>query len=107
MSFSEVYFVDARAKNSKESLLNKIALLFDRLDIASVVKGRRVAIKTHVGAPLCVRYLRPVYVRRIVDLVRDAGGEPFVTDITTLDIYGRRVAANIECSIHHSRWTIR
>jgi len=103
MSFSEVYFVDARARNSKESLLNKIALLFDRLDIASVVKGRRVAIKTHVGAPLCVRYLRPVYVRRIVDLVRDAGGEPFVTDTTTLDIYRRRGTAkgHLEVAASH------
>lgn len=93
MNPSEVYFVDARARKSKESLLTKIESLFDCLEIAKAVKGKRVAIKTHVGALLCTRYIRPVFVRKIVDLVKYSGGDPFVTDTTTLDINRERGTA--------------
>jgi len=55
MQPSVVYFVDAHARNSNQSLLNKLGALFSHLGLAEVVAGKRVAIKTHVGAPLCTR----------------------------------------------------
>ncbi|HIE19125.1 TPA: DUF362 domain-containing protein [Candidatus Bathyarchaeota archaeon] len=103
MDLPKVYFVDVHARNSKESLLNKLESLFNHLEVAKAVAGRRVAIKTHVGAPLCTRYIRPVFIRKIVDLVRESGGEPFVTDTTTLDIYRTRGTArgHLEVATSH------
>jgi len=93
MQPSKVYFVDARATNSNQSMLNKLDALFNHLELAGAVKGKRVAIKTHAGAPLCTRYLRPVFVRRIVDRVKEAGGKPFVTDTTTMNLSQARGTA--------------
>jgi len=90
---SQVYFADARSRNSDESLLSKLDTLFDSLGLQEVVSGKKVGIKTHVGAPLCTRYIRPVFVRRVADKVRESGGEPFVTDTTTLDIRRTRGTA--------------
>lgn len=46
--------------------------------------GSRVAIKLHMGELGNATYLRPSLVRRMVDLVKDLGGKPFVTDTTAL-----------------------
>ncbi len=91
---SRVYLTDVRARNSDQSLLNRLDALFSSLKLTKAVAGKKVAIKTHVGAPLCTRYLRPVFVRRIVDRVREHGGEPFVTDTTALDIRRTRGTAS-------------
>jgi len=93
MQPSKVYFVDARARNSSQSLLNKLETLFDRLEMDAAVSGKTVAIKTHVGAPLCTRYIRPVFIRKMVDKLGEAGGKPFVTDTTTLDMSRTRGTA--------------
>ncbi|NIM05945.1 MAG: DUF362 domain-containing protein [Armatimonadetes bacterium] len=59
--------------------------VFRRTKVAdSIEKGDVVAIKVHFGELGNTRYLRPAFVRRLVDLVKDAGGRPFVTDTTTL-----------------------
>jgi uncharacterized Fe-S center protein len=43
-------------------------------------KGRPVAIKLHMGEAGNIRYIRPVFVRKVVDLVKGAGGVPFLFD---------------------------
>jgi uncharacterized Fe-S center protein len=52
--------------------------------ISPVKKGDIVAVKIHTGEYGNTTYLRPVLVRTVVDMVRNAGGIPFVTDTTTL-----------------------
>ncbi|MBC7287093.1 MAG: DUF362 domain-containing protein [Armatimonadetes bacterium] len=47
-------------------------------------RGDVVAIKLHMGEHGNVRYLRPIWARTIADMVKEAGGRPFVTDTTTL-----------------------
>ncbi|MBE0480168.1 MAG: DUF362 domain-containing protein [Dehalococcoidia bacterium] len=42
--------------------------------------GGSVAIKLHMGELGNVRYLRPVLVRQVVDIVRARGGNPFLID---------------------------
>ena len=103
MQHSQVYFVDARSRNSDQSLLSKLDSLFDSLGLSKGLSGKKVGIKTHVGAPLCTRYIRPVFVRKIVDMVRESGGEPFVTDTTTLDIRRTRgtAAGYLEVASYH------
>jgi len=61
--------------------------------IAGVVsEGDSVAVKVHMGEYGGSAYLRPPLVRRACDLIKEAGGRPFVTDTTTL-YPGRRFTA--------------
>ena len=59
--------------------------LFTKSSFAdSMSPEKSVAIKLHMGELGNVTYLRPFFVRRVADLVKRAGGEPFVTDTTAL-----------------------
>ncbi|MFP3898094.1 MAG: DUF362 domain-containing protein [Dehalococcoidia bacterium] len=51
--------------------------------------GDSVAVKLHMGEYGGSAYLRPPLVRRVCDLIKEAGGKPFVTDTTTLYAGGR------------------
>ncbi|MFQ6066586.1 MAG: DUF362 domain-containing protein [bacterium] len=63
----------------------KIDRLFTRSGIKNKIKDDDiVAIKLHFGELGNTRYLHPVFARRIVELVKEAGGRPFLTDTTTL-----------------------
>ena len=59
-----------------------------------IARGDRVAVKVHWGEPGNVGYLHPPYVRTVVELVREAGGRPFVTDTNTLYVGMRRNAVD-------------
>ena len=84
---SKVFFFDY----SKEgSILSGIRSLCEKSAILEIIpKDGSVAIKLHMGELGNITYLRPVFVRRVVDLVKQAGGKPFVTDTTTLYPGGR------------------
>ncbi|TET13265.1 DUF362 domain-containing protein [Candidatus Aerophobetes bacterium] len=63
----------------------KIDKLFSRSGIRDKIEaGDIVAIKLHFGELGNTRYIHPIFARKIVDLVKEAGGEPFLTDTTTL-----------------------
>ncbi len=65
--------------------------LFSRVsDVIS--EGDSVAVKVHMGEYGGSAYLRPPIVRRVCDLIKEAGGKPFVTDTTTLYPVGRFTA---------------
>jgi uncharacterized Fe-S center protein len=62
--------------------------------VADVVSaGDSVAVKVHMGEYGGSAYLRPPIVRRACDLIKEAGGKPFVTDTTTLYPLGRFTAS--------------
>ena len=48
------------------------------------LEGQFVAIKIHFGELGNVSYLRPNYARAVVDVVKELGGKPFLTDCNTL-----------------------
>ncbi|MBI2875597.1 MAG: DUF362 domain-containing protein [Candidatus Tectomicrobia bacterium] len=82
---SKVYFMDDRASGVKESLVAKMLTVFDAAGFADIIKpGDSVAIKLHMGEHNNTAYLRPVYVRALVDKIKSLGGDPFVVDTTTL-----------------------
>ena len=84
MSTSKVYFTDMRS-SAKENLLAKVVRLADRLDLKQIVPPRGlVAIKLHFGERGNTAYIRPTFVRQIVDRVRALGALPFLTDANTL-----------------------
>ncbi|MGE5404404.1 MAG: DUF362 domain-containing protein [Candidatus Saccharibacteria bacterium] len=89
---SKVYFTDLQTGN-KLSLLDKLEKLFDKADLAETIAPKDlVAIKLHFGEPGNLAYIRPQYVRRMVDKIKKLGGKPFLTDANTLYV-GQRANA--------------
>jgi hypothetical protein len=78
-----VYFGSARQARleAKETLPAKLDLIIDKLAIRDRVKGETVAIKMHTGNNLGYSTVHPVFVRKVVQAVKDGGGKPFVTDV--------------------------
>lgn len=68
-------------------------LLWEKVQAAKCIdEGDSVAIKFHFGELGNVRYVRPILIGRLVELVKRAGGRPFVTDTTTLYRHHRHTA---------------
>ena len=87
MKGSKVYYSDSRAVRRAESLPLKMLRLFDEAGFADIInRGDIVAIKSHLSERYNSAYLRPFYVRLIVDKVRECGGKPFVTDTLSLGL---------------------
>jgi len=101
---TRVYFTDARSRSSKESLIEKLGRLTAAAGLEEVIKsGDRVFIKTHMGAPLTTRYLRPIYVRKVVDQVKTIGGVPVVVETTGLGLFDPRGTAkkHLDIAVSH------
>ncbi len=87
---SKVYFASARFTPPSEggraregSLPVKFRKALEQSPLPSIVeKGNIVAIKVHVGSMEVggFRFIRPLFVRLLVDYVKELGGVPFVTD---------------------------
>lgn len=80
---SQVFYGSARQSRlqGNETLPAKLDLILDRLHIRDRVKGETVAIKMHTGHTLSYSTVHPVFVRKVVQAVKDGGGRPFVTDV--------------------------
>ncbi len=81
---SVVYFGDMRTKRGS-SLPEKAERMLGELSMfKNIREGELVAIKLHFGERGVTSFVRPLYVRRIVDMILEAGGKPFLTDANTL-----------------------
>jgi uncharacterized Fe-S center protein len=86
---SAVYFADLRAKPSG-NLVDKVKSLCEAVDLGDRIKERAlVAVKLHFGEMGNTAYVRPVFLRKIVDIIKEAGGAPFLTDANTLYVGSR------------------
>jgi len=84
---SKVFFFDYA---KEESVLSGIKNLCEQSAILEMIpKDGSVAVKLHMGELGNITYIRPVFVRRVVDIVKQAGGIPFITDTTALYPGGR------------------
>ena len=82
---SDVYFANFRAQGVKDNVVSKIAKLYSKAGLdRTFSKGDLVAVKTHFGEAGNTTFLRPQFVGKVVDLVAEGGGKPFVTDSNTL-----------------------
>ena len=92
MEPSKVYFCDLHT-HMGDGLPNKLKRLIKRAGIGQIdFENKFVAIKMHLGEPGNLSYLRPNYARVVVDVVRELGGKPFITDCNTLYVGGRKNA---------------
>ncbi|MHA1271323.1 MAG: DUF362 domain-containing protein [Candidatus Helarchaeota archaeon] len=88
MQSEKVYFMHARTMSIETSMAAKGVWLFEKAGLNECFEpGDSVAVKVHMGEYFNTGYLRPVLVRAICDKIKEFGGEPFVTDTTTLPYY--------------------
>jgi uncharacterized Fe-S center protein len=81
---SNVYFIDLRA-TFKENFLDKIGRLAKASGISETVKSRDlVGVKLHFGELGNTAFIRPVFIRKIVEVIKGLGGVPFLTDCNTV-----------------------
>lgn len=85
MEKAKVYFTDFRTKANGDGLPTKLKKLIKKAGIANLdLEGKFVAIKMHFGEMGNISYLRPNYARAVVDVVKELGGKPFLTDCNTM-----------------------
>jgi len=77
-----VFFGSPRQKalSADQTLPAKLDRIVERLRIRDRVRGELVAIKMHLGFHIGYSVIHPVFVRRVVQAVKEGGGTPFVTD---------------------------
>jgi len=97
-----VYFTDLRAGH-RENLFTQLNRLVDLAGIGSIIgRGELTAIKIHFGEKGGHAYIRPVFIRKIVDRVKELGGKPFLTDSCTLYPGERKEAVSaLTCGIEN------
>jgi uncharacterized protein len=66
---------------ANETLPAKLDILIDKLNIRDRVKGETVALKMHVGNNINYTVIHPVFVRKLVQAIKEGGGKPFITDV--------------------------
>ena len=88
----KVYFTDFCTTNS-ENLPQKLARLIMTSGIDQIdMQDKYVAIKIHFGELGNMAHLRSGYARVLVDIIKDLGGKPFLTDCNTLYVGSRKNA---------------
>ena len=92
---SKVYFINLRA-TAKESLVEKLGRLIDTAGLEDTIKPRDlVAVKLHFGEAGNTAFIRPVFLKKIVEKIKEAKGVPFLTDANTV------YAGTRSDSVHH------
>lgn len=83
-----------------DGLPKKLQTLIRAAGIADVdMNGKFVAIKMHFGEAGNVAHLRPQFAKAVVDVVKELGGKPFLTDCNTMYPGSRKNALeHIQCA---------
>ena len=99
MEKSKVFFTDFRT-NIGTGLPSKLQRLLKKAGMQNIdMEGKFVAIKMHFGELGNISYLRPNYARAVVDLVKELGGKPYLTDCNTMYPGSRKNALeHLECA---------
>jgi len=91
---STVWFTDLSARPGK-SLLDKTGNLLRAAGLSETIgPGDLTAVKLHFGEKGNTAFLRPIFVRKVVEEITAAGGKPFLTDTNTLYLGGRSNAVD-------------
>ncbi|MBI3584056.1 MAG: DUF362 domain-containing protein [Nitrospinae bacterium] len=97
---SKVFFTDLRV-TPQQNIFKKLDKLLVKSEFNNIIeKGDLTAIKLHFGERGNTSYVKPIYLRRIVDKVKSLGGMPFLTDTNTLYVGNRKESVtHIETAI--------
>ncbi|HPF88159.1 MAG TPA: DUF362 domain-containing protein [Candidatus Limiplasma sp.] len=84
MEKAKVYFTDFRV-HGNHNLLDKLTRLLHKAGMTNLpLQGKFTAIKIHFGEPGNLAFLRHNYARAVVDVLKEMGARPFLTDCNTL-----------------------
>jgi hypothetical protein len=75
--FAPMAFTQYKAS---QTLPEKFSRMLKKSGLAEKLKGKKVAIKMHVGNNVSYSTIPPIFVRRLVSFIKESGGECFVTD---------------------------
>ena len=82
---STVYFANLRSRSMRQNKSAKICKLFEMAGFEKLVERNDLtAVKLHFGEQGSDGFLNPIFVRQVVDKIKEAGGKPFLTDTNTL-----------------------
>lgn len=82
---SKVYFINLRADGKNSNIPTKLKRLYDKAGVKNVLsEGDNTAIKIHFGEKGTSAFIHPVFVRQIVEKVKESKVKPFLTDTNTL-----------------------
>ena len=85
MEKANVYFTDLHTEPFGDGLPAKLKKLLKKAGIGTIdMEKKFVAIKMHFGEMGNVSFLRPNYAKAVVDVVKELGGFPYLTDCNTL-----------------------
>lgn len=100
MDKAKVYFTDFRTVAYGDSLPVKLKKLIKKAGIQEIdMDGKFVAVKMHFGELGNISYLRPNYAKAVVDVIKELGGKPFLTDCNTMYPGSRKNALeHLECA---------
>ncbi len=99
---STVFFADLRT-GAKENLFHKIGRLMRQCGLEEcIAPGDLVAVKVHFGERGNHSFIRPVFLRRVVEELQQCGALPFLTDSSTLYPGERKEAISaLRCAIEN------
>lgn len=82
-----VFFADAKKVSYGNPLVDKLRTLWEKAKLDEwICEGDRVLVKTHFGYLGATLYLRPVYLWKLVQLIKEAGGTPVVGETCGLGL---------------------
>jgi len=86
---SKVYFIDLRA-DFESRVLERLKAGMEKAGLLKIVgEGEILAIKLHFGEKGCTAYLKPAYVRTVIDAMQATKCSMFLTDTNTLYVGSR------------------
>lgn len=99
---STVYYADMRTSH-KDNLLDKLSKLMFACKINELLAPHDLAaVKLHFGEKGNHAFIRPIFIRRIVDEIKSCGAAPFLTDSSTLYPGERKEAVSaLRCAIEN------
>lgn len=79
---SDVYFCSTQVKElrAEASLPGKFERALNQFDLSGMFAAHKVAVKMHLGGGLGYTTIHPLFVRLLVEGIKQAGGAPFITD---------------------------
>lgn len=81
---ADVFFMDLEA-TSKENLPEKLLRLIKKAGIQNILNENDLtAVKIHFGEQGNTAYIRPIFIRKIIQAVKQFKAAPFLTDANTL-----------------------
>ena len=81
---SDVFFINLKT-TSRENLPQKLSRLLKTAGLKDVLqKNDLTSVKIHFGEKGNTAYIRPVFIREVIQSIKASGAQPFLTDANTL-----------------------